>query len=86
MLWITKTQSVLGRNKLEEDDNISDNEMETKNGMKDLELKNFISFDEERQNTMKIILHQRVFQDGTIIQKYYSHGKIPLPIQLPKEE
>ncbi len=50
------------RNKLEEDDNISDNEMENEEWDEGFGAEEFISFDEDFQNTMKIILHQRVFQ------------------------
>ncbi len=35
----------------------------------------FISFDEDFQNTMKIILHQRVFQDGTIYKNIITTEK-----------
>ncbi len=63
------------RNKLEEDDNISDNEWKTKNGMKDLELKNSFHLTKNFQNTMKIILHQRVFQDGTIYKNIITTEK-----------
>ncbi len=42
------------RNKLEEDDNISDNEMENEEWDEGFGAEEFISFDEELQNTMKI--------------------------------
>ncbi len=57
----------------------------TKNGMKDLELKNSF-IDEELPDTMKSNPTPTCFSRWYDIQKYYYHGKIPLPIQLPKED
>ncbi len=74
------------RNKLEEDDNISDNEMENEEWDEGFGAEEFISFDEELPEYDEIILHQRVFQDGTIYKNIITTEKIPLPIQLPKED
>ncbi len=55
------------RNKLEEDDiTFHDNEMETKNGMKDLALKNSFSFDDELPEYDENNPTPTCFQDGTI--------------------
>ncbi len=63
------------RNKLEEDDNISDNEMENEEWDEGFGAEEFISFDEELPESMKIILHQRVFQDGTIYKNIITTEK-----------
>ncbi len=73
------------RNKLEEDDNISDNEMENEEWDEGFGAEEFISFDEELPEYDENNLHQRVFK-MVRYTKYYYHGKYPLPIQLPKED
>ncbi len=63
------------RNKLEEDDNISDNEMENEEWDEGFGAEEFIHLTKNFQNTMKIILHQRVFQDGTIYKNIITTEK-----------
>ncbi len=74
------------RNKLEEDDNISDNEMENEEWDEGFGAEEFISFDEELPEYDENNPTPTCFSRWYDIQKYYYHGKIPLPIQLPKED
>ncbi len=60
--------------------------MENEEWDEGLELKNSFHLTKNFQNTMKIILHPTCFSRWYDIQKYYYHGTIPLPIQLPKED
>ncbi len=73
------------RNKLEEDDNISDNEMENEEWDEGFGAEEFISFDEELPEYDENNPTPTCFSRWYDIQKYYYHGKIPLPIQLPKD-
>lgn len=74
------------RNKLEEDDNISDNEMENEEWDEGFGAEEFISFDEELPEYDENNPTPTCFSRWYDTQKYHYHGKIPLPIQLPKED
>lgn len=72
------------RNKLEEDNDISDNEIEEWD--EGFGAEEFISFDEELPEYDENNPTPTCFSRWFDTQKYHYHGKIPLPIQLPKED
>ncbi len=63
------------RNKLEEDDNISDNEMENEEWDEGFGAEEFISFDEELPEYDENNPTPRVFQDGTIYKNIITTEK-----------
>ncbi len=63
------------RNKLEEDDNISDNEMENEEWDEGFGAEEFISFDEELPEYDENNPTPTCFSRWYDIQKYYYHGK-----------